>query len=177
MWSTNYRLKQRSRVVVRFRSVASSRKVGSMKKQILWTPLILIAILAIAAVSTRAQAVYGARADVPFDFIVGDKTIAAGRISANGVSDAVFGSLVITNKAQGELAVRTGRRLLGAERSNQCKLVFHRYGDRYFLAEIWIPGYQAWEVTKSKEEKSLERGMRLTKNFKPSRIVVAATTD
>lgn len=148
-----------------------------MKKQILWMPLILIAMLATAAVSTRAQAAYGARADVPFDFIVGDKTIPAGRISADGVSNAVLGSLVITNKAQGKLAVRTGRRMLGAERTNQCKLVFHKYGNRYFLAEIWIPGYQTWEVTKSKEERSLEREMRLAKNFKPSRVVVAATTE
>ena len=148
-----------------------------MKKQILWMPLILIAMLATTAVSTRAQAAYGARADVPFDFIVGDKTIPAGRISADGVSDAVLGSLVITNKAQGKLAVRTGRRMLGAERTNQCKLVFNKYGDRYFLAEIWIPGYQTWEVTKSKQERSLEREMRLAKNFKPLRVVVAATTE
>ena len=146
-----------------------------MNKQTLWIPLFLIAMVAGAAVSTRAQAAYGVRADVPFDFVVGDKTIPAGRIAADGVSTAVRGSLSITNLANGKLALRAGRTLLGAGRTNQCKLVFHQYGTRYFLAEIWRAGYQPWEVMKSKEERSLERNMRLVKNFKPEQVIVAAT--
>ena len=146
-----------------------------MNKQTLWIPLILIAMVAGAAVSTRAQAAYGVRADVPFDFVVGDKTIPAGRIAAHGVSSAVQGSLSITNLAEGQLALRAGRTQLGADRTNQCKLVFHQYGNRYYLAEIWLAGYQPWEVMKSKEERSRERDMRLVKNFKPERVIVAAT--
>jgi hypothetical protein len=146
-----------------------------MNKQTLWIPLILIAMIAGTAVSTRAQAAYGVRANVPFDFVVGDKTIPAGRIAAGGVSAAVRGSLSITNLANGKLALRAGRTLLGARRTNQCKLVFHRYDNRYFLAEIWLAGYQPWQVMKSKEERSLERDMRLVKNFEPERVVVAAT--
>jgi hypothetical protein len=73
--------------------------------------------------------------------------------------------------------VRVGRKLLGSERSNQGKLVFHKYGDRYFLAQICIPGNQAWEVMKSKEERSLNRNMRLVKNFQPERVVVAAAIE
>lgn len=145
-----------------------------MKKQRLWMPLILMAIFASAAVSTRAQAAYGVRADVPFDFIVGDKTIPAGHINAHGVSAAVVGPLSIRNLDQGELATRVGRRVSGADNSDQCKLVFHRYGNRYYLAQIWIPGYQAWEVMKSKGERSLEREMRLVKNFKPALVILAA---
>src|SRR6476619_290736 len=98
---------QWSRVVVRFRSFAPRRKVRSMKKQILWTPLILIAILAAAAVSTSAQASYGVRANVPFDFVVGDKTIPAGHINCHGVSSADQGSLSITNLAGNKQALRT----------------------------------------------------------------------
>ncbi|HZN07100.1 MAG TPA: hypothetical protein VFB65_09955, partial [Pyrinomonadaceae bacterium] len=63
------------------------------------------------------------------------------------------------------------------ERADQAKLVFHKYGNRYFLAQVCVPGYQAWEVMKSKEERSLEREMRLVKNLKPERITVAARTD
>ena len=164
-------------MVVRFRSFASSRKVGSMKKQVLWIPLILTVIFASAAVSTHAQTAYSVRADVPFDFIVGNKTIPAGRITANGVSAAMQGSLSITNPAAGKLALRIGRRVLGARESNQGKLVFHKYGNRYFLAQVCIPGYQAWEVMKSREERSLERDTRLVKNFKPEQVIVAATID
>ena len=149
-----------------------------MKKQILWMPLVLIAVFAAANVSTRAQAAYGVRADVPFDFVVGDKTISAGRIIVRGVSAASSqGALSISNIAERELALRNGRRLLGADRTDQGKLVFHKYGDRYFLTQICTPGYQAWEVMKSKEERSLERDMRLVKNFKPDRVTVAASID
>ena len=127
--------------------------------------------------STSAQTAYSVRADVPFDFIVGDKTIPAGTIRAHGPSSAVQGSLSIANTAQGKQAQRTGRKLLGSERTDQGKLVFHKYGNRYFLAQVCIPGYQAWEVMKSKEERSLEREMRLVKNFKPERVIVGASTD
>lgn len=146
-----------------------------MKKQILWMPLILIAMFAAAAVSTSAQAAYGVRANVPFDFVVGDKTISAGRITVRGVSPSGQGALSITNHSQGEVALRNGRRMAGAGRSQQGKLVFHKYGNRYFLTQICTPGYEAWEVMKSKEERSLERDMRLVKNFKPERVIVAAT--
>jgi hypothetical protein len=95
------------------------------------------------------------------------------------VTASTQGPLTITNLAEGEHALRAGRRVLGAETTNQDKgkLVFHKYGNRYFLAQICIPGYQAWEVMKSKEEKSLERDMRLVKNFKPERVTVAVTTE
>lgn len=148
-----------------------------MNKQVLWIPLILTAILTSAAVSTRAQAAYGVRADVPFDFVVGDKTIPAGRITANGISAASQGPLAITNLAEGKQALRTGRRVLGSARTNQGKLVFHKYGNRYFLAEICVPGNQTWQVIKSKEERSLERDMRLVKNFKPERVIVGTNVD
>jgi hypothetical protein len=151
-----------------------SRKVGSMKKQMLWMPLILMAMFASAAVSTRAQATYGVRADVPFDFIVGDKTIPSGHITVHGMSAAHGGPLAIRNLDQGDLAMRAGRSVLGTDDSDQCKLVFHKYGNRYYLAQIWIPGYHAWEVMKSKEERSLEREMRLVKNFKPALVTLAA---
>ena len=148
-----------------------------MKKQTLWMSLILIAMFATAAISTRAQAAYGVRSDVPFDFMVGDKTIRAGRITAHGVSNADAGPLAIENQSQGELALRAGRKVSGAETTNQCKLVFNKYGNRYFLAEIWIPGYQPWQITKSKAERSLEHELGLGRNFKPSKVIVAATTE
>jgi len=136
---------------------------------------LILTMFASAAVSTQAQAAHGLRANVPFDFVVGDKTIPAGEVSVHGVSSAGGGPLAIRNFDQGELAMRAGRPLLAYDNSKQCKLVFTRYGNRYYLAEIWIPGYKAWEVMKSKEERSLEREMRVVKNFKASQVVATAT--
>ena len=145
-----------------------------MKKQVLWMPLILMAMFASAAVSTRAQAAYGVRADVPFDFVVGDRTISAGQVTAHGVSSNGAGPLAIRNLDQNEIVLRAGRAMLSTDDSDACKLVFRRYGNRYYLAQIWIPGYKAWEVMKSKEEKSLERELRAVKNFKAAQLVAQA---
>ena len=136
---------------------------------------LILTMFASAAVATHAQASHGLRADVPFDFVVGDKTIPAGHVSVNGVSASGGGPLAIRNFDQGELAMRAGRPILAANESDQCKLIFRKYGTRYYLAEIWIPGYKAWEVMKSKEERSLERELRVVKNFKASQVVAAAT--
>ena len=152
-----------------------SRKVGSMKKQALWTTLVLFGIFASATVSTHAQSGHAIRANVPFDFIVGEKTIPAGHITAHGMSSANSGPVLIQNVDQGKLTLRVGRQLMRTSESDQCKLVFRRYGNRYYLAEIWTPGYKAWEVMKSKEEKSLERENRLVKNFRPTLVVATAT--
>jgi hypothetical protein len=151
-----------------------SRKVESMKKQLLWMTL-LLTMFASAAVTTQAQATHGLRADVPFDFVVGDQTIPAGHVFVQGVSSAGAGPLAIRNFDQGQLAMRAGHPVLASENSDECKLVFRRYGTRYYLAQIYIPGYKAWEVMKSKEERSLEREMRVVKNFKASQVVAAAT--
>ena len=145
-----------------------------MKTQKLWIALILMTMFALTAVSTRAQATYGVRGNVPFDFIVGDKTIPAGLITVHGVSADTKGVLSIKNVDKSKQAMRVGRGLPGTDDSDQCKLVFHRYGNRYFLAQIWMTGYPAWEVTKSKQERSIEWEMRLVKNSKPELVILAA---
>jgi hypothetical protein len=130
----------------------------------MWLTLILVVVLSSAAVSTKAQSSYGLRANVPFDFMVGDKTLPAGKIIARGVTAADGGPISISNSAKNEQAFRIARRVSGADSSDRGKLVFHRYGDRYYLAEIWIPGSNGWEVVKSKSEKALQRERQTAKD-------------
>ena len=145
-------------------------------KHLVWLTLILVAVFSSAAVSTKAQSTYAVRANVPFDFIVGDKTLQAGKIIAQGVSAADGGPLSITNAEKGQHTFRIGRRVAGseAETRERAKLVFHRYGDRYYLAEIWIPGCNAWQVMKSKSEKTLEREARVAQNSGAQVVTVFA---
>jgi hypothetical protein len=144
-------------------------------KHLVWLTLILVAVFSSAAVSTKAQSSYGVRANVPFDFIVGDKTLPAGKITAMGVSAADGGPLSITNLDKGQQAFRIGRRMPGVDdRSDRAKLVFHRYGDRYYLAEVWIPGTNAWQVIKSKSEKTLEREARVAKDSTAQVVTIFA---
>jgi hypothetical protein len=100
------------------------------------TNLIQTAVVAL----TLAAAGYGQSAqefkvNVPFDFVAGSRTLPAGPyvVSQAGSQSAVVIKSSDRAKSVAMIAYRVqlpGRREIG-------KLVFHRYGDRYFLAEVW----------------------------------------
>ena len=144
-----------------------------MKKYV-WLPLILMAVFGLAATPTKAQSSSGVRADVPFDFIVGDTTLSAGRISVGGASGSEARSLSITNYAKGQSTFRLAQSLMGPDTTEQGKLVFHKYGNQYFLAEVWVPGFKVLELAKSKSERAIERETKLSKNSKPELVSVLA---
>lgn len=145
-----------------------------MKKQMVWLPLILMAVFGLTVVPTKAQSSYGVRAEVPFDFIVGNKTLPAGKITVRRMSTADVGPLEISNLQSRQLAFRMGLKMASTDASNRGKLVFRRYGNRHYLAQVWIPGFKAIEVIKSKSEKALENELRLAKNSRPLIVTVFA---
>ena len=130
-----------------------------MQKQIVKsiTMLMLIAAVALMAglVSAHAQSLT-VQADVPFDFAVGSKSLTAGDYSvrtftANG--DAVL----ISGKDSKQRVIRLSQTIHARNVPKQAKLVFHRYGQRYFLSEIWTPGERTGrQLQKSSEERALE---------------------
>lgn len=144
-----------------------------MKKSV-WLPLILLAVFGLAATPTKAQSATGVRAHVPFDFTVGDKTLSAGRVTVHGADTSNAGPLSITNYEKGQSTFRMSRLLRGPHTPEQGKLVFHKYGNQYFLAEVWIPGFQVLELAKSQSERAIERETRLSKNSKPELLSVLA---
>lgn len=105
-----------------------------MKKQLL--TLISLGLL-LAAASAYAQTI-NLKADVPFNFVVDGRTLPSGEYtiqSLNGVDKA----LTISGSGQKpNIFLANSCRSLKA--SDHSKLVFHRYGDRYFLSEMWIEG-------------------------------------
>ncbi len=49
------------------------------------------------------------------------------------------------------------------------KVVFHKYGDRYFLREVWMSGSSTHlECPKTKAEKNLQRELQLAVNTQPA---------
>ncbi len=147
-----------------------------MKSHVIWLSLILMALFGSAAVPTNAQSAYGVRANVPFDFTVGDKTFHAGKITARRVAGSDAGPMSISNLDGGQQVFRIARRLQGPDSSDQAKLVFNKYGDRYYLAQVWVPGFNAWELVKSRSERAIRREMRLAKNTEPDLVTVFADT-
>ena len=123
-----------------------------MKKYV-WLPLILIAVFGSAVVTTKAQSTR-LRATVPFDFIVGDSPVSAGKITVRNISSSDLGTLTVSNFETRQHAMRIAHNISSSKGPEQCKLVFRKYGDRYYLAQVWIPGYAALEFGKSKSERA-----------------------
>ena len=132
-----------------------------MRRQILKgvTTLMIAATLVFVAGVATANGQSGNRltAQVPFEFIVGDAILASGQYDIHAITDA--GDVVQIKNARAKGAAM---RLTGPTEQQKSKtyarLVFHRYGNRYFLSQVWMNGERVGrELSKSKQERAIER--------------------
>ena len=129
-----------------------------MSKQILkgFTMLMLVVGLAFvsAVVSANGQSSTAVRSNVPFEFIVGDQSLPAGEYIVKSISSGgeVLG---IANRALTRSTIRMSRNLV-SRKSQTSQLIFHRYGNQYFLAEVWT-AETGKQLAKSKQEQALQR--------------------
>jgi len=132
-----------------------------MKKELLkgFTMLMLIVVLALATAvaSANAQSSNKVVADIPFEFSVGYKTLPAGEYSVQTVTSA--GNALMIQSADGKTsALRLSDATERMKNKAHARLVFHRYGERYFLAEVWNGiDKTGRQLLKSQEESAIER--------------------
>jgi len=118
------------------------------------TILITAALAMLATTAASAQSIK-VKATVPFSFIVGQFILPAGQYTLKATGngqvlemrnlDAKITRLVLSNSCESRPASET-------------KLVFHRYGDRYFLSQIWSEGNdRGHEIPISQREKEIAR--------------------
>lgn len=136
-----------------------------MKRELLkgFTMLWLVVVLAFATavVSAQAQSTSKVVADIPFEFSVGYKTMPAGEYSVRTILTASNGLMI--QSADGRTsAVRLSDATERAKGKTNARLVFHRYGERYFLAEVWNGAdHTGRQLTKSQEERGIERELTI----------------
>jgi hypothetical protein len=114
------------------------------------TAIALLAIANLAMAGTSFAQSNGVRANVPFDFTVGDKLLPAGTYTIKEQSEHV---IVIKNhdKPIAMLSLVNGD---SNKSPNGGKLMFHKYGSQYFLSEILCDGANMnLQVPQSKAEK------------------------
>jgi len=111
-------------------------------------------------------------ANIPFDFVVGSEELQAGQYRVEPASSTGM-AMKISGDHQG--VYRLSSTITASRRAEKGKLVFHRYGNRYFLAEIWTPGEsEGRELLKSKDEKAIERELATAKSSRQyDRVEVA----
>lgn len=133
-----------------------------MKRQIAKGLAMLMVTLALAAASAavaNGQSNHPLKAQVPFEFMVGEETLAAGEYRVRSI-DQAGDAIAISNRA-GKSVVRLYSPATRRDAAKAAKLVFHRYGSTYFLSQIWRAGESdGRELAKTKQERAMERELK-----------------
>jgi hypothetical protein len=112
--------------------------VNVLKKTSLLCAILLVTVVASVQGQTLGARV---RVNIPFDFSIGETKLPSGKYSVGRLrqnSDDVVIS-VEDERGRGK-ALRTSMPVVTRDTTSKAKLVFHRYGDQYFLYQIWPAG-------------------------------------
>jgi len=106
--------------------------------------------LSILMTSAVAQTTH-IKANIPFDFVVGKQTLPAGEYSITGQGMVLQ---LVRVDGPGSMFVQTY--IAGYKNNVIPRILFHRYGKRSFLSQIWTPD-RAREVKASPREVEFAR--------------------
>jgi hypothetical protein len=135
--------------------------------------LVSLLSLLLVAGSAIAQSIH-VRANVPFNFAVGNKTVAAGTYDV-GTIDSRDSKILLLQARDSNLSMMVGS--ITAENlkpADKTKLVFNQYGSRYFLAQIWVEGEtRGRQLPKTSREKELAQDV--AQNLTHRRVEIVAS--
>jgi len=120
----------------------------------------LFTVLAMVATSSSVSGQSLAerlKANIPFEFTIQDHKLPAGEyVIGRALPSSGDLILEITSLAGRESAFATSA-VQSLSPKRKATLVFHRYGDEYFLIEIWPGGKTGRAIPKSHREQEIER--------------------
>jgi len=140
------------------RALTKKKEEDPMKKRsVVMVSLMLFSIIVAAQVARATEPLV---VNIPFEFVAGTATFPAGEYIVESMGT---GPLVI-------LTQRTDRSVAaivptipagGGDVRWDTKLVFNRYGEHYFLSQIWTAGYrEGKQLFKSDREKEIAKSAR-----------------
>ncbi len=140
-----------------------------MKKQVLKTITILSLLLVLAAVSVNAQQLSenSIAVNIPFDFAVDETKLPAGNYTLRRIALTSSYDRLVIQSADGLGDTHTGmtRPNRASEVQKQSKLVFNRYGDQYFLSQVWMAGSDTGrDLFQSRNERNLAKESKLARS-------------
>jgi hypothetical protein len=101
---------------------------------------VLIGASLLSASAAQAQQ-YRVKADVPFDFVIGNQAHKAGRYDIEKLNPT-GDSLMVNSASESKITIVNAAPCSEATWAKTTKLVFHRSGGTYFLYRVWIEGRQ-----------------------------------
>ena len=143
-----------------------------MKKQLFKALAICGLFLTLAAGSVQAQSGYRIQTNIPFDFTAGESSLRAGIYALEQISDSTLLVRSIDGK-KGVLLLTRATKPVGTEQ--KARIIFNRYGDRYFLSQAWVSGGDVGrELHPSGAERRLAKELSLAKGDAKSQKVQVA---
>ena len=125
-----------------------------MRKQIISVAAGLVLSM-VAAAQCGAQNVGVIQVNIPFEFQAGNRTLPAGEYRIQRFSAQTEGIQLI-RQSDGKVATLvTTLPTESKDKTALPRLVFDRYGNDYFLAEIWADGTHGRHLLKSNREKEM----------------------
>jgi hypothetical protein len=121
-----------------------------------------VATLVVVLAAPLAAQTLRLTATVPFEFMVAGRSMPAGDYTIGNLGSS--GAIRVTNGNTSVLSIANVASSGSKERSGQALLIFHRYGDQYFLSRI-VDGNRATglELPASRTEKELSKTASIQK--------------
>ena len=126
------------------------------------TIVLLSLVLLLTSITVNAQAIPKVTANIPFSFVVGSKSLAAGKYDL-GSRYMPGGVLVVQNTANTKSLAGLTQPLYINGGSKETKLIFNRYKDDtgeyiYFLSQVWVEGQdKGMEFLKHRAEREASK--------------------
>lgn len=140
-----------------------------MKKAMFRIGLMLALAFLAAAQFVRAQE--PVVANIPFAFVAGNTPLPAGEYRVQKVDDSSPALMIRCTQGKPAIMVVTSPASVSGPQQKS-KLIFHRYGNRYYLAQVWSAGSstgrQLRESAKEKEQRLLAH------NETPDQVTIVA---
>jgi hypothetical protein len=141
--------------------------------------LVMAAVMALTAMAaTRvAQAQEAMAVNVPFDFVAGSKTLPAGEYTVK-ISAPTHSMILISRKDATTSAFISTNAAVSNMPQSESKLVFNRYGDRYFLSQVWSEGNsQGRQLLKTAREKEIAQTAKIETEGQVTLVAELARTN
>ena len=143
-----------------------------MKNQVIRSIAILGLFFGLAIANAQAQTPTRVEVNIPFNFAAGKTMLKAGAYSIKRIS----GNTLVIRSANGKTTVLMNAPLTIGSRDSKAgeRLVFNKYGDQYFLSQVWLSVDSGRELFTSGTETRAARQYRLAHHdAKPERVEIA----
>ena len=153
----------------------------TVAKGFITAALLAMAIIT-AGVSAHAQTLqYRLTVDIPFEFSVSEQKLPAGKYWIGRAHESIGDTVVqIQSTDLHSLANRFSVPIVTFKTKKRGELVFHRYGDQYFLSEVWPAGggtgraFLKTHTERELQRTAREKGVAAVNASKPEIVTVVA---